>query len=391
MNEQARRPSPEALRDLSGGVSGLRVTLVLSVPERPGFEDIESFPHRYELACRRADERLRDLGAASTRRRRIAEHLASVEADLNGLPGSTRGLAVLCGPEGAAVFLLGRPVDELVAVGRGYRLRPLVAELPYERPFRVLALALNHVVTFEGTRWGLERVELPGVPSTLEEALGDETVRSTLQVHTGGNQRQGGSVHHGQGGSEEGRQLDRERLHRVVATLLKRAWRGRNDPLVLVADDTHQGRFRKVAELPGLLPTGVSASPERMPEQELRERSWGVLEEAIAVELERERSGLQHALAHRRAVDTLSSAAAYTVQGRVERLWVDPKTRTGRHVVADSGDLLEAFGDEDALDELSALTLHHGGEVRLLRNEPRGNGNPLGNHLPGAVAAELRV
>src|SRR6185295_11868207 len=61
----------------------------------------------------------------------------------------------------------------------------------------------------------------------------------------------------------------------VLANAVARAWAGRNDPIVIVADRAHMGRFRKAAhKLNGLLAAGVEHPPEGMNESELHAQVW---------------------------------------------------------------------------------------------------------------------
>jgi hypothetical protein len=153
--------------------------------------------------------------------------------------------------------------------------------------------------------------------------------------------------------------------------------------VVLIADRSHAGRFRSVAELPGLLPDGVVAHPGSLDVEKLHDRAYRVVREdldrALVADLERAAATLGQG----RATQDVGAAAEAAVTGRVQRLFVDRLTRVPEHVETVGGTLVEALGDEDALDEICALAIRRGGaEVRVFE-EGRGGLPPLVAELRG--------
>lgn len=353
------------VQDLVAGPPGLRLSLYLPVPESPGFDEVRKFPETYRAAVDGLAARMVELGVASRKVQEAARRLADQDVELGSLHPSTRGIAVLLGPDRLRRLALARPVEASLHVGRTFHLRPLLAGVHADVGFRVVSLTTDSVDLFEGDAWELERLDEERVPASLVDALGAELDEGSLQFHTA-SRGEGGIAFHGQGGAKRERQVDQERFHRALAGALKKAWSGSRDPIVLVADRAHDGRFRSVADLPGLLPEGVAQNPKGWTDRLLHERAFGVvgrwLEERDRRELEEARA----AVALGRATDALETAAEVAAAGGVSSVYVAPQARVARHVDATTGALLDALGDEDALDELCALVLARGGSAAVL-------------------------
>jgi hypothetical protein len=340
---------------------------------------VRQVPTRYERAVDAAAGRLEELEVADEEKRPLLELMRSASIELSTVPPLTRSVGVFCSSGGLRAFALPITTAESVRVGRGFHLRPLLASARLEGPFRVLGLAANQVAVFDGDARGLRRIHGGGVPASLEDALGSELTDPALQLHSSTSDG-GAGIFHGHGGASAARATDRERFHHVVAETLQRLWNQRDDPLILAADESHQGRFRKVASLRGLLPTGVTGNPEHMQVSELFERARTLVFEARAAADHEAARRAADALAHGAAVATLEGAVAAAVAGRVLRLWLTPDARVERHIEPDTGRLVEARGDEDALDELANIVLARGGYVLIDADQSTGN----------VVVAELR-
>lgn len=373
-------PSTEEIAKLVRGVPGLRVSLYLPLAERPGFDDIRAVPTAYEQARKGALRRMAELGVDPAKAEGTSKQLESVDVELAGLPRGTRGIAVFAGPDGLQAFALAAPTRPSVTVGRSFHIRPLLRARGAERRFRVVALSTNRVQLYEGDAHGLRLLEAEGVPHSLQDALGSELTEASLQSRSSTSSG-GAPIFHGHGGRDESRPVDLERFHRVLAAALERVWNGRDDPLVLAGDQVHQGRFHKIADLPGLLPQGVAGNPERLSPDELHARALPLVEQRYAEHEAGEAERAEAALAHGIALDDLEAAVAAATAGRVARAWIDAERHVARHVDTTTGRLVESFGDEDALEELAALVLRRGGSVQV---RPDGLGSPSG------VLAELR-
>jgi hypothetical protein len=355
-------PTPQAVRRLLEERADACVSLHLKVPRKPGFDEVRAFPAEYEGAVRNAAQRMDALGVARERRVSMAESLRRVEVSLSALPPSTGTLAIFLGSAEPAAFALPDAVQESVHVARGFAVRPLLAALRRECTFRVVALAANDVQLFEGDARALRPIDRAEVPASLAEALGSELSESVLQLHSS---RAHGStpIFHGHGGASESRSLDRDRFHQALVQGLRSLWAARNDPLILAAGASHQGRFHALADLPGLLEKGIPRPPGALDPAELHALSLPLVREHLGAREEQALADARSALAHGGAVADVAQACLAVLAGRVERLWLDERERVPGHIEPADGSLIEPFGDDDVLDELAELAFERGGQV----------------------------
>jgi len=362
LTQPFRIPSHDSIQDLLDGEDGPRVSLYVPVPARPGFDDVRDFPGSYGRLTSRIAKRMEELGIESVLRDERMRELGGVDVELSSLHPAVRSIAVFAGPRGVASYSLVDPVPRSFHVGRTFRLRPLLKAARKERSFRVVSLSTKRVELFEGDARSLRRIEPKAVPRSLEEALGSELTSATLQLHSSAS-RGAAAIFHGHGGAGRDRNLDKDRFHRVLAGALRQEWGGLDSPIVLVADRAHEGRFRKTADLPGLLEEGIAANPGEMSLEELHARALSVVQEA-SDRVDREALAEARAESARgRGPADLASAALAAVSGRVDRLFVASGPRVDEHIDPTDGSLHPAFGDEDALDELCGLVLAKGGSA----------------------------
>jgi hypothetical protein len=360
-----------------------RVSIYLDLPDRPGFPDLRALRTAYEDVVERVAERMAQLGLGKHETREAGERLLELELHAGGLPPARGSLAVfLSERRGLSAFVLDRNVGSGGAVGRSYRLRPLLADAQANASYRVLALAINRVALYEGDAHTLRPVERDGVPASLAEALGRELEPPRIQGHVVG---PGAStlIQHGHGAGPDERRVDLDRFHREIASAVARVWSDRRDPLVLFADKSHQGRFHGTArDLSGLLDEGVAGNPDRLSPHEVHRATWPI---ALAHLRRGERCAadlVRDAVAHGGTVVGLEGAAMAALAGRVVRLWVDRARRAPVHVDSQSGALVEPWGDEDAIDEVAAHVVARGGTVVVC--------DAAEMPSPAGIAAELR-
>lgn len=364
----AEFPRTEDVRALLGGTPGIRATLLLPLPRRPGFDELAALPARARRLHAAAGRRLRALPLDEAKVSQLLDRWDPAEVEDLAPLGGACGLAVLLDGSAARRFLLHRAPRARAFVGRSFRVLPLLDSARAAAPFRLVALATGEVALYEGDAHGLRRVEGDLVPGSLVEALGAERTESQLRFHRGASPDDA-PIFHGHGGASRGRNVDRERFHRVLARALGDVWGGDSTPVVLAADRAHAGRFRKIvgSSVP-LVRRGLGNPGGRTPE-ELHERALAI------VRGHAERSDLAvvddllHAEARGAATSDVERAGRAAAAGRVARLGVHAGASLPGHLDP-AGRLTEACGDEDALDELSGLALRNGAEVHVLPGKP---------------------
>ncbi len=380
---RSERPtlSLETLHELSVPVTGPHVSIYL--PLHRSLPEARQNERSYQSALQGAVRGLEAWGLASEEVEGSLRQLKSVPTAVRAWGHPVAALGVFQNQAGLRSLPLVFATPRRVAVGESFALLPLVRELHFNRSYHVLALSVNRVALFEGDAWGLHEVNRPGVPASLEDALGSQRVGRNLyqQRMTGGS----GStpLYQGQGGAGEERRLDRERYHRAVARALTEELKDRDKPLVLAADATHQGEFRQIAKLPQLLGEGLRGNADHLSASELHTSTWPIVQRHIDANESEAVAAYENACKVRKAADLLDDLGVAAVSGRVRRLWLGADRHVPGRVDPESGRILEAEqGDVDVFEALAVIVIRHRGEVRVI--EPSGMPAELG------AFAELR-
>src|SRR5699024_219656 len=94
------------------------------------------------------------------------------------------------------------PVKELAIVTDNFHMKPLIRVFQSADRYHLLGLDRRAFTLFEGTRYGIEQVELhPDVNHTIQQALGDDYAEKL--VTTGGSGPRGKTVFHGFGSKKD--------------------------------------------------------------------------------------------------------------------------------------------------------------------------------------------
>jgi hypothetical protein len=377
-----RHPSTDDLRVLARGDGSPRATLF--VPVEAAVPAASQNGVRVRRAVAAALARLGELGAAEGCIAAARSALAPLEAN-DAPPAHWVRARAFCW-DGETLHRFGLPFAEAerVSVGTSLVLRPLVRAASRQCRYRVLALSAKRVALFEGDATGLAERAAEGLPASLEDALGPEFEKERLQFHSTGSHG-GQPVYHGRGGADRERGLDQERFQHVVARTLVRLLGGDDVPLVLAADQVHQAAMAK--ELGGVLrlaPEGVVGNPDHLSAHALHERAWPSVEAMLRAEHEAGQTEFERARNRGKAAIGFDDTLAAAVASRVRRLWLPLTTRLPGRIDRAALRPAAPWGDEDLGDELTALVLAHGGDVRVV--EPGAEAPPS----PDGFAAELR-
>lgn len=282
------------------------------------------------------------------------------------------GMAVFAAPGFFRVYHLQRPVPELAIVSNSLHVKPLVRILQTADAYQVLALDRDKIELYEGNRDALDPVELaPGVPRTIEDALGTELTEPYSKVTT---QRAGTPTHHGHGSKKDDVKRDAERFFRAVdKAVLEHHSRPSGLPLILAALPEHQGLFRQISNNALLLGKGVDTNPMRMDNEALRRAAWAIVEPHYHERTRALAGEFREALAKNLGSDRLSEVGAAAVGGRIATLMVEADRHIGGRLDNETG-LVERtdIGDpevDDVLDDIAVAVLRAKGDVEVVPGE----------------------
>lgn len=343
-------------------------------------------PLRLENLLRRAEERLIARGLAGDEARQILAPGFELVADQAFWAQQAEGLAIYLAAGLFRIYRLPLMFEELLAIDDHLSISPLLPLLSDNGGFYVLAIGLGGAELFQGSRYGLAPIPLPGAPGSLREALAADEFSREPQLHAGipGRGGERGAIFHGQGAKDETAvKAEALRYFRQVDRAVRHALAGAHGPLLLACIASLLPLYRAVNSYSYLAEEAIAVNPETLRPDELHGRAWAIVERRLerardeAVERYRELRGSSPAL----ATNYLRTIIPAAHDGRVDTLLVVAGQRRWGRFERASGELLLRAepGPQDAelLDMAAAQTLLHGGMVYLVAAGQLPDGAPV--------------
>jgi len=293
------------------------------------------------------------------------------------------GLAVFLSPGFFRYYRLPAPFEELVTVTSRFHVTPLIRLLSGNGRFFLLAFSKNGVRLLEATHFSIRKIDLPGVPENMEEALGIEEPQRRIQFHTGtagGNGRRP-AIFHGQGAGEDVENKYIRNYLRQIDRAVNRLVSGENAPLVLAAVEYLLPLYAEINTYPHLVDEGIRGNPDRLSEEELHKKAWPIIEPYFLRNRDRDAERFYHLREKKLAAAKMDEVVPAAYYGRVEALFAavdehcwgtfDPESER-----VECSDREEA-GSEDLVDFAAAHTILKGGRVYPLSPEEMPDDSPL--------------
>lgn len=353
--------------------------LSLYQPSHRSFPERQQDPIRFKHLVRQLEDSLKQQGRAE-HAKTLLKPFHELLDDTDFWNSNRDGLAVFAAADYFDVFRLQRNVPELAVANDRMHLKPLLRIAQSADRYQILAINLDSIRLFEGNRDGIDEVKLAaGVPKTIEEALGRELTEKGQTGFPQGYSRASErgdpmQVESGGAGRQDEIDRDRERFFREVdRAILEHHSRTSRLPLILAALPEHQFHFRKLSHNEFLLPEGIEHDVSLLSADELRDKSWMVMQPRYIKRLEGfiDQYGESHGQGL--ATDQLDQIGQATVAGRVATLLVEADRQIPGVANKDEGKAIAAEGEAattpDLLDELTIWTLEQGGEVIAVPTE----------------------
>lgn len=285
------------------------------------------------------------------------------------------GLAVLAAGDVFKRYRLQRPVRSITVVTDSFHTKPLIRILQSADRYQILGINRQSMRLFEGNRDGIDELEpAAGVPRTAPDVAKEEAGGPERKARVYGPAAPGAATQHTTDIREEAKATDTERFFRAVdAAVLEHHSQPSGLPLLLAALPEHHHLFRAVSRNPFLVSAAIDAYPDDLSLEELRKRSWQLIEprylERLSGFIDRFRAGFADGL----AASDLAQVSRAAFSGRVETLLIEadrfvPGTldaATGAITLHDAGD----SGVDDLLDDLAEHVLKTGGDVVVVPAE----------------------
>ncbi|NNK47454.1 MAG: hypothetical protein HKP01_01130 [Gemmatimonadetes bacterium] len=330
--------------------------------------EVAAQPLRLRAAIDRARGLLAGDGADG-----VVDVLAPLEAligDQDFWQHQADGLALFASRDLGRMYRLPVAVSDLVVVGPTFHTRPLIEFLQAPERFWVLSVAQKEVRIWEGSISEIAPVDLAGVPSSLQEALGTEVTADRLNLRS---PRGRGSrpIFHGHGAGKDDTKQELERFFRSVDAGVRELLADEIGPIILAAVDYYHPIYRSISKLENLAEEGIVGSVSGWDERRIHRSAWPIARKSVERKLEVAVDLWESSYGRGKTESDLASIARLAVAGRI-RLLLSEKGRTvwGRmdRTTGDVTLIREGGGDpgEDAvdlLDELAELTIQYGGRA----------------------------
>lgn len=293
----------------------------------------------------------------------------------------TRGLAVFIADNFFKTVKLPFAVEEELHVNKSFYLRPLVPLITSNGHFHLLAFSKNWTCFFRGDAYGMQRMEIEGLPQGMEDVIHfeEKSANQTFRGETGGPGNGSVATPHGHGsGLADDKEYISQYLKEVDQTLMTEVLANERVPLVLAAVDYMVGIYRQVSHYKCIADTAITGNYEHSNLQELYPKA---LEIAAPVFKERTKKALQ-SYGNSLATPLTSSMPEKVIPASYFSQVSDLFVEKGLHIWGtfdqDQNQLVihekKEQGDECLVDRAIVNTLLNGGDVHILEKAEMPNG-----------------
>lgn len=360
------------LQELVGKDGKWHVSIYM--PAHRAGRDQQQNPIRLKNLMAEAEKKLLEYGV---RKSDIEEMFGPVEELLNDRDfwqHQREGLVVFLSEGYSKIYRLPARFDERVVVANSFHVKPILPLLNGNGNFYILALSMNQVRLFLGSRDTISEIELVDMPKSMGEALQIEDLQKNLGFHTdtantvGGTGGERPAIFYGQG-VEANKKDEILQYFRKVDDGLSRQIDDESVPMVIAAVDYLQPLYRDASSYRNLLQEGIEGSPDRQDARVLHAEAWKLVEPIFmknkqqALDRFAELHGQQNGLAS----SDLEPVVRASAGGRVETLIVPLGVqRWGRYDPETDAVRLDPEStpwNEDLLNFAAVQTLLNSGNV----------------------------
>ncbi|MDM7913819.1 MAG: hypothetical protein ACE15D_05970 [Candidatus Eisenbacteria bacterium] len=375
-------------RDEARQLIDLRATpcLTFTMPTLRAGTDQQQNPIRFGNLIKQAEEKLRSRRYRDNQIAEILEPARRVLGDDLFWQKPEEGLAVLLAPGFSRVLRLPIPLEERIAIGQEFVMRPLLPLLVNDGPFYILALSQGRARLLRGSRHSVEEIRVDSIPKSLSDALKYDQQEKQTQWHATTGSTVGGGGHqayyHGHGVGRDDQKTDILRYFQQIDAGMAELLKGDSaTPVVLAGVDYLIPIYREANRVANVLPEAILGNPDGLKAEELQARAWSIVHQHFRKGQERAEARLRGLLARDEALASrdLATIALCAFQGRVDALFVatdrcvpgrfDPATGMVERPIP-GAQAVTAGGDaEDLLEYVAKQTFRTGGAVYAVRSD----------------------
>jgi hypothetical protein len=361
--------SVEPIKELLADERAPAISLVM--PTYKAGREVEQNRIRYRNLLREAISKLVERGESEHEAEQRLAPLMSLEYDDNFWQHQSLGLAIYLSNDVETMVSLNYSPEAAVFVDDHFYVVPIAMDATKRLKYTVLALTWKDAELFSADRTTLESLESDLFPVASSDIILPADREDQLQYRSQGVGAPAAMVH-GQGAGENMIESDRRRFISEVGKRLNKELGTAKERLILVATEEVAAQLIWLSDIKPV--RVVSASPDGMPLNDLRERVLASMaEKAKSANFGEQIVAAEAAGQGSRDIAKILEAA---VSGRVAKLFIDPGSRL--YGTWDPDQLKSQVTGETGHTELInlavLLTLRCGGQVEGMEANEQGAG-----------------
>lgn len=289
------------------------------------------------------------------------------------------GLALFIGPDFFEKFELPIAFNKQTLIGGKFYLRPVMPMMTGESRFFLLALSLNEVKFYEGSRYSITPVIIEDlVPEDMESVLVDIGAKESLQMHQGGGNQ---AVFHGQNKATDKKLKNYEKYFRFIDKGLMEMLHDEKVPMVIAAVDYLVPIYKDVSAYSNIVTEHINGNPERSTPVDLHRRAMNILEDFNQNQKAKLKNNFGDYLASDKASFSITDIVKSAHDGKVENLLINQDYQSWGHYNEEKRLVVihkeKQADSEDLIDLAARYTYEQGGNVYTCTREdlPRPTAN----------------
>jgi hypothetical protein len=341
-------------------------------------------PIRFKNLLNQAEEMLVEAGYRRPEARALLGPGHELLADEHFWQRQSEGFVLFISSSVTRYFRLPLAFEEGIFYGDTFHVKPLLPLIINNGHFFILAISQQAVRLFEGTRDGVDEINLEDVPSSLAEALRWDDPEPNLQHHA----KQGPSTFgemqggfHGHGVGQDNKKDDILRYFHKVNEGITELLAGEESPLILAGVEYLHPIYRQANSYAHLVDEGITGNPDKISPQDLHQMAWDLLEPHFRGEQDQSTQLYQQHAGSQHATEDLAGIVQAAVYGQVSDLFVATDSMQWGQFDAETGQVhiheTQTPESTDLVDLAACHTFLNGGKVFAVPPEEVPAGGPV--------------
>ncbi|HET8753230.1 MAG TPA: hypothetical protein VFM59_02635 [Salinimicrobium sp.] len=237
------------------------------IPTHRAGKDVLEEKDRIQLKSqwKKVFEKLKEMNLSTDKIEKLGKPVEQLLTDNNFWRHQSDGLAIFIADGFFEKFTVPVLFEPFVAVSDHFYLKPLIPLFNGDGKFYLLALQMDRVQLFQGSRYEIAELNIEElVPSQLEERVGFE-YEQTGRMKEVQNTRTGSATSHGFSAPESDRKNEFLRFFRAVDKGLHQILNNEKAPLVVACQDYLFSIYKEANTYKNLYPESLPGNPQDYP------------------------------------------------------------------------------------------------------------------------------